>query len=106
MRHVSRPWVADVAHPNPNISTAFLYRFDPHVRYHWLSNNPTIIACVVSFSSPIALCVCLLLMLSPSERRLLRSRVLQASGGVEGGAGLINKRLKIDLGSEQEEQEL
>jgi hypothetical protein len=74
--------------------------------YHWLSNNPTIIACVVSFSSPIALCVCLLLMLSPSERQLLRSRVLQASGGTEGGAGLINKRLKIDLSCEQDEQVL
>jgi hypothetical protein len=74
--------------------------------YRWLSNNPSIIACVVSFSSPIALCVCLLLMMSPSERQLLRTRVLQTSGGVEGGAGLLNKRLKIDLGSEQDEQGL
>jgi hypothetical protein len=45
-------------------------------------------------------------MMSPSERQLLRTRVLQTSGGVEGGAGLLNKRLKIDLGSEQDEQGL
>ncbi len=74
--------------------------------YRWLSHNPSIIACAVSFSSPIALCVCLLLMMSPSERQLLMSRALQASIGVEAAAGLLNKRLKIDLSSEQDEQGL
>ena len=34
-RHCSQPRRAGgrVLHPTPNISTAFLYRFDPHVRY-------------------------------------------------------------------------
>jgi hypothetical protein len=41
-----------VQHPTPNISTAFLYRFDPHVRCNtWLT--PTLIATL--FPSPLAL---------------------------------------------------
>ena len=32
-----------VRHPTPNISTAFLYRFDPHVRYKEVIANPSFI---------------------------------------------------------------